>query len=161
MNHHRKPPNCAGVVCRHMVLGSVDNREVVWRVARRLGPARFQSDGQTATVQLGSHSSRVTHVIGVNPTPRAVMVESQILLDPAAVRLDCPRGQSTHLAGSFVLIEELHTIQSAAQELLRQFAPRNLAHPPGRTEIDIPPPSGILNPFGSQKQSWVAPEHDE
>ena len=43
-----------------MVLGSIDNREVVGRVARRLGPARFQSDGKTATVQLGEHVSRVT-----------------------------------------------------------------------------------------------------
>ena len=47
-------------VPKAMVLGSVANREVVGRVAHRLGPARFQSDGQTATVQLGSHSSRVT-----------------------------------------------------------------------------------------------------
>ena len=43
-----------------LVLGSVNDREVVGRVARRLGPARFQSDGKTATVQLGGHTSRVT-----------------------------------------------------------------------------------------------------
>jgi hypothetical protein len=43
-----------------MVLGSVHDREVVGHVARRLGPARFESDGKTATVQLGSHTTRVT-----------------------------------------------------------------------------------------------------
>jgi hypothetical protein len=43
-----------------MVLGSVNDREVVGHVARRLGPARFQSNGKTATVQLGLHTTRVT-----------------------------------------------------------------------------------------------------
>jgi hypothetical protein len=43
-----------------MVLGSVNDREVVGHVARRLGPARFQSDGKTATVRLGSHTTLVT-----------------------------------------------------------------------------------------------------
>ena len=47
-------------VPQNLVLGSVNDREVVGQVARRLGPARFQSDGKTATVQLGSHTSRVT-----------------------------------------------------------------------------------------------------
>src|SRR6185436_18654220 len=47
-------------VPRALVLGSVNDREVVGQVARRFGPARFQSDGKTATVQLGSHTSRVT-----------------------------------------------------------------------------------------------------
>jgi hypothetical protein len=45
---------------KSMVLGSVNDREVVGQVARRLGPARFQSDGKIATIQLGSHTSRVT-----------------------------------------------------------------------------------------------------
>jgi hypothetical protein len=43
-----------------MVLGSVNHREVVGHVARRLGPARFQSDGETASVQLGRYTTRVT-----------------------------------------------------------------------------------------------------
>jgi len=47
-------------VPQNLVLGSVNNREVVGQVARRFGPARFQSDGKTATVQLGSQTSRVT-----------------------------------------------------------------------------------------------------
>jgi len=47
-------------VPQNLVLGSVNNREVVGKVAARFGPARFQSDGKTATVQLGSHTSRVT-----------------------------------------------------------------------------------------------------
>jgi hypothetical protein len=64
------------------------------------------------------------HVLWMNPAPRAVVVKSQELLHPAAVRLDRPRGQPTHLAGRFILIEELHVTQFAAQELLGQFAPR-------------------------------------
>jgi hypothetical protein len=40
-----------------LVLGSVNGREVV---GQGRGTVRFMSDGKTATVQLGSHTSRVT-----------------------------------------------------------------------------------------------------
>jgi hypothetical protein len=43
-----------------MVLGSVNEREVVGRAATRRGPARFLSDGTTASLQLGRQSARVT-----------------------------------------------------------------------------------------------------
>ena len=43
-------------------------------------------------------------------------------LGPPAVALGRPRGQSPHFAGGFVLIEKLHAMQCAAQELLGQFA---------------------------------------
>ena len=45
---------------RNVVVGSLNDREIRGQVAARRGPARFFSDGVTATVELGAHTARVT-----------------------------------------------------------------------------------------------------
>jgi hypothetical protein len=60
----------------------------------------------------------------MNPAPRAVVVKSQDLIHPAAVRSGCPLGQPTQLANRFVLINQLLFKRIAAHELLGQFAQR-------------------------------------
>jgi hypothetical protein len=79
-------------------------------------------------------------------------MKPQEFLDPPPVGLNRPRGQSPHLASGFVLIEELHAIQCAAQELLGRFARSNSAHPDGPVEVDMRKPSDILNGFDSENQ---------
>jgi hypothetical protein len=89
----------------------------------------------------------------MNPLPSAIVVEPQKFLDPPPLGLDRAASQTAHLAGSYIMIEELHALPSVAQELAGQFARPNLAHPPVQTRLDMPPLSGILKAFRSQKQS--------
>ena len=71
----KKPWIIAGAVCvlvilgmalagilvpRALVSGRVSGREVVGRMAGLFPPARYLSDGKTATLQLGSQGLRVT-----------------------------------------------------------------------------------------------------
>jgi hypothetical protein len=50
----------ASFVPRTLVAGRVSGREVKGRMASLFAPARYLSDGRTATVQLGSQQSQVT-----------------------------------------------------------------------------------------------------
>lgn len=63
----------------------------------------------------------------------------------AAICVNRPSGQSPYLAGGFVLVEQLHTIQLAAQEMLGQFARQNSKHPAEPAGIDGRMPPDILN----------------
>jgi hypothetical protein len=48
------------LVPKTLVAGRVSGREVVGQMASLFAPARYLSDGKTATVHLGSQTSRVT-----------------------------------------------------------------------------------------------------
>jgi hypothetical protein len=54
-----------------------------------------------------------------------IMVKPQELRDPAPVGRDGARSQSPYFARGFILLKELHTLHSAAQESLAQFARPN------------------------------------
>ncbi len=82
-------------------------------------------------------------------------MKSQELIDLPPVGLDRVGSQPADLAGTFVLIEELHAFQGAAQELPGQFAQANSTHLDSYQEIDSQMPSDTLNPFRSHKQSSV------
>ncbi len=65
---------------------------------------------------------RFAHLVRVDPLAGAIVVKPQEFLDPPPVGLDRAGSQPANLAGGFVLIEELHALQCAAQEFLGQFA---------------------------------------
>src|SRR2546421_9938051 len=50
----------ASFIPRTVVAGRVSGREVMGQMASLIAPARYVSDGKTATVQLGSQRSQVT-----------------------------------------------------------------------------------------------------
>jgi hypothetical protein len=79
---------------------------------------------------------RLTHVREMIPSVRAIMTKAQELLDPARVGRKGAHSQSPYFASAFVLVQVLHTLHSAAQELLGQFARLNWPRP-----IDKPPRS--------------------
>jgi hypothetical protein len=89
----------------------------------------------------------------VNPLAGTIVVKPQELLDSPAVRLDRAGGQPANLAGGFVLIEELHVLQCAAQKLLGQFARSKSMHPERCQQFDSRRPLDILYAFRSYKQS--------
>src|SRR5438874_2591987 len=63
---------------------------------------------------------RFLRFLKVNPSAGTVAVKPQKLFNPAVVGLDSARSQTPYFASSFVLVQEHHAFQSAAQELLGQ-----------------------------------------
>jgi hypothetical protein len=61
----------------------------------------------------------------MNPSAGPIMVKPQELRDPAPLGRDGARSQSPYFAGGFILLKELHSLLSAAQETLDQFARPN------------------------------------
>lgn len=64
----------------------------------------------------------LTHLLGMNPAACPLVVKPHELRDSAPVGLDGARSLSPNFARSFILINELHRLHSAAHELLGQFA---------------------------------------
>jgi hypothetical protein len=50
----------------------------------------------------------LTHVLGMNPSTRAIAMKAQELLDPPLVGRNGARSQALHFARGFVLCKELH-----------------------------------------------------
>jgi hypothetical protein len=83
----------------------------------------------------------LTHLRGMNPTAYPIAVKPQEFLDPAPAGRDGARSRSPYSACTFVLVKELHTLYSAAHDLLGQFERPHLSHPleaSARSAIDEP-----------------------
>jgi hypothetical protein len=67
----------------------------------------------------------ISHLLRMNPSACPIMVKPQELRDPAPVGRDGARSQSPYFARGFILLKELHSLQSPAQESLGHFARPN------------------------------------
>src|SRR5260370_30837595 len=123
------PPSLSWWVMARSLIGTAFLYHRIPRLSTS-GARTHKTNRSTAAAVDGQVGSKrfhfpLTHLLRMNPSACPILVKPQELRDPAPVGQEGARSQSPYFARGFILPKELHSLHSAAQESLGQFAHAN------------------------------------